>query len=248
MSDTETIAPQTDEPAAKDTSAQVDTSDTSTQTDSAPEATQATEETPEVKAEDTAGDKLYAGKYKTAEEMEKAYQELNSKFSQTTSEKAELSKILNEAFAAPEPSAPAEDPYQEESNPVNQEIDNLKRTTAVQGFIMNHQDADPAIMGKILAEDPIVKQISTHEGKLEYAFLRSQNMAQSSAIAEAEKKGAQATQAKIAEKQVAQVEAASKTEPTNENSELYERATGNYSQEDRDAARRALIRKNLVNL
>ena len=30
--------------------------------------------------------------------------------------------------------------------------------------------------------------------------------------------------------------------------ELYEKATGNYSQEDSDKARRALIRKNLINL
>lgn len=249
MSVIETTAPQTEEPEATDTSTQADTSDAGTQTDEAPEATPAVEEQPEVKATDTAEEKLYAGKYKTVEEMEKAYQELNSTFSKTSQEKAELSRILNEAFAAPEPSSapPSQDDlYQEESNPVNQEIESLKRQTAVQGFIMNHQDADASQMGKILAEDPLVKQISGHEAKLEYAYLRSQNMAQSKAIAEAEKKGAQATQAKIAEKQVAQVETAGKTaERTDEKSELQERmSTGPVEQ--REKARREYIKKYLV--
>jgi len=52
----------------------------------------------------------------------------------------------------------------------------------------------------------------------------------------------------MVEKQAAQVETARKAEQTDENSQLYEKATGNYSQAERDAARRALIRKNLINL
>jgi hypothetical protein len=249
VSDIDTQALPTDEPAATDTSTQVDQSEASTQNNEAPGATQSTEEQTSVNATDTVEEKLYAGKYKTPEEMEQAYKSLESKYGQTSSEKAELSKILNQAFAEPAtPLAPAAEESFEESNPLNQEIENLKRQTAVQGFVMNHQDADAATMGKILAEDPIVKQISGHEAKLEYAYLKSQNMTTSKAIAEAQKSGAQAAQAKIAEKQVAQVEAAQKTEPINDSSDLMEKATGNYSQEDRDKARKALIRKNLVNL
>ena len=100
MSDTETQAPQADDPVATDTSATADTSEASTQTNEAPEATQETKE-PVAKATDTVEDKLYAGKYKSVEDMEKAYQELNSKFTNTSQEKAELAKILNDAFITP---------------------------------------------------------------------------------------------------------------------------------------------------
>ena len=242
----------TDAPAVADT---VDTQATEANvqvSDGAPEAPQENKETPEVTATDTAEEKLYAGKYKTVEDMEKAYAELNSKFTNTSQEKAELAKILNEAFLAPEPAQQAKelDEYDapEESNPLNQEIDNLKRVQAVQNFVLLHPEAEASTMQKVLSEDPLVNQIASHEAKLEYAYLRSQNMGQSKAIAEAEKKGAQATQAKIAEKQTAQVESAQAAEKTDANTELYEKATGNYSREDRDAARKAYIRKNLVNL
>jgi hypothetical protein len=248
VSDIDNQASQAADPAATDTSAPVDTSEASTQTVDAPEATQQTEETAEIKATDTAEEKLYAGKYKSPEELEKGYTELQSKFGQTTSEKAELSRILNEAFVQPEVAPPVVEEAYEEPNPLNQEIENLKRVTSVQSFVMNHQDADAASMGKVLAEDPLVKQISGHDAKLEYAYLRSQNMSQQKAIVEAQKNGAQAAQAKIAEKQVAQVETASAAGKQDDGSDLYERATGNYSQADRDKARRELIRKNLVNL
>lgn len=233
---------------------QADTADTqpsaaSEVTNEAPEAnqTEAQGTQPEVNATETAEEKLLAGKYKTPEELEKAYKSLESKFGQTTSEKAELSRILNQAFETPAPAA-TDDSFREEPDPVNQEIEGLKRTTAVQSFIMTHPNADPAGMQKVLTEDPLVKQISGHDAKLEYAFLRSQNMAQPKAIKEAEKRAADAAVAKTAEKQSAQVETARKTEKTDESADLYNRATGNYSQEDRDAARRELIKKHLVNL
>ena len=253
MSDIDTQAAATEAPVLTDTvDEQVSTA--STQSNDAPDATQGTEaqETSqtEVEAADTAGDKLYAGKYKTVEELEKSYASLQSKFGQTTNEKAELSRILNEAFSTPDTATQTatDDGFGDEPNPVNQEIDSLKRVTAVQSFILSHPEADPTAMQKVLAEDPMMKQISGHDAKLEYAFLRSQNMTQSKAIAEAEKRGAQATQAKIAEKTAAQVEAVKASQPTDETSELRERATGNYSQEVRDQARRELIRKQLVNL
>jgi len=247
----DTQASGTEAPAVADT-VTTQPSEASEVKNEAPETTQGTEAqeapTTEVKAEDTAGDKLYAGKYKSVEDMEKAYTELQSKFGQTTNEKAELSRILNEAFQSPAPAtaqAVTDDGYQDEANPVNQEIDSLKRVTAVQSFIMSHPEADPASMQKVLADDPLVKQISGHDAKLEYAFLRSQNMAQPRAIAEAEKKAAIQAQAKIAEKQTAQVETARVSTPVDDKGELKNRmSTG--SREDRDAARREYIRKYLV--
>ena len=239
------------EPVTTDTSATTDTSEANLQVDNgAPEAAQPTQEvTAEVNATDTAEEKLYAGKYKTAEDMEKAYQELNSKFTNTAQEKAELSRILNEAFATPEAQAPVvEDPYADVADPVNQEVETLKRNQAVLSFVMMHQDADAASMQEVLASDPIVKQISGHEAKLEYAYMKSQNKAQAKALVEAQKTGAQAATAKIAEKQVAQVEAATQTSaPIDENADLQEQMRSGTLAE-REAARRAYIKKNLVNL
>lgn len=241
--DTETQAAQVADPVQADTSAPEAQSEASTQVNEAPEAASASQEA-DVNATDTVEDKLYAGKYKSVEDMEKAYTELQSKFGQTTSEKAELSRILNEAFTPTQQAQEAVDDYSE-SDPVNQEIETLKRTTAVQGFIMNHQDANPAEMQKILSEDPLVRQISGHEAKLEYAYLRSQNMGHSKAVAEAKKTAASATQAKIVEKQTAQVEAVKTSEQTDEKSELKGRmASGSY--EEREKARREYIRKYLV--
>lgn len=249
--DEDTRSTGTDAPAVVDTADTQATEADVQVSDGAPEAPQQKEENAEVKATDTAEEKLYAGKYKSVEDMEKAYQELNSKFTNTAQEKAELSRILNEAFVTPEPTAQAtatEAGYDDEPSPVNQEIEALKATTAVQGFVMNHQDADGAAIMEVIKTDPLVKQISGHEAKLEYAYLRSQNMSQQRAIAEAQKTGAQAAQAKIAEKQVAQVETAQKAEPVDDGSELYDRATGNHPREVRDKARLDIIRKNLVNL
>lgn len=211
MSVDDTPAPQVQDPVVTDTSQPTEVSETSTQTNEAPEATPAQEEKqPEIKAEDTAEGKLYAGKYKTVEDMERAYQELNSKFTNTSQEKAELSRILNDAFMTPEPQpqvAPQEEFYQEESN-VNPEIEELKRKSAVQSFIIAHPDAEPETMQQILSDDPLIKQIQGHEAKLEYAYLRSQNMSKAKAIAEARETATQTTQAKVIEKQSAQVESA----------------------------------------
>lgn len=229
MSVDDTPAPQTQDPVATDTSEQTDTSETSTQNNETPEATPAVEEkqTAEVKAEDTVEGKLYAGKYKTVEDMEKAYTELQSKYGQTNSEKAELARILNDAFLSPEPTAPQgapsqdiEEGYQDETT-VNPKIEQLERKSAVQSFILSHPEADPQTMQKVLSEDPLIQQISGHEAKLEYAYLRSQNMTKSQAIEEAEKKGAEATLVKTAEKQAAQVETAKQqAQPTGDDNEL----------------------------
>lgn len=250
MSDIDTQAPQAQDPVATDTSATVDQSEASTQTEVTPEATQTVEEkqTEEVNAEDTVEEKLYAGKYKSVEDMEKAYQELNSKFTSASQEKAELSRILNEAFATPEqPALPEQqtDYYQEEPAPLNNEIENIKRVQAVQSFIINHNDANAEAMQKILTQDPLVQQISGHEAKLEYAYLKSQNMSSTKAIAEAEKKAVKETKAKIVEKQTTQVEQTKATEQVDEDADLKARLVSDDFYE-RDKARQEYIRKYLV--
>lgn len=242
--DDETQTPGTDTPADADTvDTQTSEADIQTNTD-APEAGQETKE-PDSTATDTAEEKLYAGKYKSADDMEKAYKELESKFGRETSEKAELTRILNEAFATP---VTTDTDSGDDVETISQNgNDQINRDMAVLKFIIGHQEADGDAMKKILAEDPMVKQISGHDAKLEYAFLRSQSMTRDKAIVEAEKKGAEANQMKTAEKTAAQVESAKKSEPIGEES-LLEKATGNYSPEEREAARKALIKKHLVNL
>lgn len=185
---------------------------------------------PETKAEDTVEEKLYAGKYKSPEEMEKAYKELESKFGKETSEKAELTRLLNAAFSEPAtaPLVPQEQPDAygyEESQAQSQPTQNDKVTQdlAVMKFIMTHQgeNLDGASLQKILKDDPYVQNINGPEAKLEYAYLRSQNMARDKAIAEAQQQAAVKTQEKSAEKVAAQVESAGRqAPPTNDNQEL----------------------------
>ena len=211
----------------------------------APEAAQVEE--PTVKATDTADDKLYAGKYKSVEEMEKAYLSAQTKLTETASEKAELSRILNESFGTEEPQAQTvEADLFTEPDVVKSELENVKRSQAVMMFVMNHQDADPKTMQEVLSSDPLVKQIQGHEAKLEYAYLRSQSMSQNKAIAEATKTGAQQAQAKIVEKQAAQVETAQQSAaPIDEKAELKERMQSGPLA-DREAARKAYIKKYLI--
>lgn len=226
--------------------AEAQVSEANEQVSQTPEATQDEgEQSQEVKAEDTVEEKLYAGKYKSPEDLEKGYTELQSKFGQTTSEKAELTRILNEAFAEPQAST---DDFAEEPSPVDQKVEKLERKTAVATFAMSHPDANGDAINKIIAEDPLINSIQGYDARLEYAYLKSQNIASSKAIVEAEKRGAQTTHKKIAEKQVAQVESTNKQSiQTDENAELKQRMYEGPIQ-DREAARREYIRKNLVNL
>lgn len=209
--------PVSDTASSQDTSADVQV------INEAPEATQEVKE-PVEKAEDTASEqRLYAGKYKTVEDMERAYSELNSKATKDAQEKAELTRVLNEAFATPEPQAQAqqEDYYSDTPDPVAQKIDSLERSQVVQGFIFSHPDANAETMQKVLTEDPVVKSIPDYNAKLQYAYAMSKNMASQTAIEEAKKQAAAATQAKIVEKQAAQVEQANKQAQTVEdNKEL----------------------------
>lgn len=251
--DTQAVGSEAPETPVEDTAA-TQPSEASESETQAPEATQEQTEVEsqgetEVKAEDTAEEKLLAGKYKSVEDLEKSYKELESKYGKEASEKAELTRILNDAFA-PEPAAPAatdtdDDIYAEPAG--NNDTDVLKRDMAVMKFILAHEDADGSTMKEVLASDPLISQISGHEAKLEYAYLRSKNMTQPKAIEEARKSAAQQTHAKIAEKQVAQVESAKKAEPIDDNAELMTQATTGKPKE-RESARLSLIRKHLTQL
>lgn len=241
----ETQTTGTDAPVEDTVSTQTSEADVQTNNE-APEAAPAQEEQPETNATDTAEEKLYAGKYKTVDDLEKSYQELQSKFGKETSEKAELTRILNEAFTT-DPATETQTDVYEEANPLAEKVERIERQGAVQNFIFAHPDANPDSMQAVLTTDPIVQQIQGHDAKLEYAYLKSQNMTSTKAIAEARKQASSQTQAKIVEKQAAQVESAKKADSVNDDDD-YSIATGNYSQAERDAARMNVIKKRFINL
>lgn len=252
MSETDTqatgaVAP---EAAATDT-ATTQASEASEQSQGTPEATQSQETSTEVTATDTAQeDKLLAGKYKSVEDLEKSYKELESKYGKEASERAELTKILNEAFMPPATATQATDTgYDDvEDSTATSTTSVSDKKVAILEFILTHNDANAEEMSQILKSDPMINKITGEDAKLEYAYLRAQSMGRDKALAEATKTAQAQVHAKVAEKQAAQVETAQRTEQVDEDSELFNRATGNYSQEDRDKARRELIRKKLVNL
>lgn len=191
----------------------------------APEAAQEVKE-PVAEATDKADEKLYAGTFKSPDDLERAYQELRSKSTKDSQEKAELAKILNDAFLVPEPQAQAQAPdtdyYDEgESNPVNQELASIKTRLAISEFLTNHQDADAQSLVEVINSDSNVASITSPEAKLEYAYLKSQSMGSKKAIVEAEKKSAEQAQVKFAEKQAAQVETVKQqAQPVDDDKEL----------------------------
>lgn len=244
MESNETQAPETQAPAAADTAEIQDQSEAGDSQVSVPEVSEEAQAETEVKAEDTTQEKLLAGKYKTVEDLEKSYKELESKYGKEASEKAELTRALTEQLTSPAP-AVTEDNYYEE--PAAAPDDSVKRDLAVMKFIMAHGNADATAMKDILATDPLVSQIQGYEAKLEYAHLKAQAAGQSKAVAQAAKEAKVQTVQKIAEKEIAQVESARKAEPADESGELHDKLT--YGTEDeRKAARQALIRRNLINL
>lgn len=223
----------TTEPSAEDTSVQVTQDEANVQSEGTPEAAQDNgEKSQELNAEDTVTEQLFAGKFKTQEELEKGYKELESKFGQTSQEKAELSKFINDAFAT-------QDAQTSGNNNVNDDFDDYGTTRSVQPspedikrdidmatmkFLLTHESVDGKALNEVLKNDPIVSDINGFDNKLEYAYLRTQSMTQSKAIEEASKKASQDTQTKIIEKQAAQVEAPTKSEPSNPKAELREKA------------------------
>lgn len=233
--DTGTVAPE------KDT-ADTQSNETSGSENEAPAPPPEEKQTEEVKSADTAEQQLLAGKYKTPEELEKGYKELESKFGQETSEKAELTRILNEAFTAPEPDTAAA-----EVESADPKIEKIERDNAVLKFIVSHQDASPEDMKKVLSEDPMIAQITSHDAKLEYAYLKTQSLSHDKAVSDAKKEAQTASEAKRAEKEVAKVESAKSAEPVNEGAELMNKATSG-TPDERVAARQALIRKHLINI
>lgn len=198
-------------------------------TNETPEATQGEgEKNQEVNAEDTAPEeRLYAGKYKSAEEMERAYTELQSKATKDAQEKAELARILNESFAAPEESQVQTaddyaDDYQQ-PDPVAQKIATLERNQVASNFIFSHPDAVELsdTLGEVLKSDPTAQAIPDYNARLEYAYLKSKSLVSAKTIENAKKEATNQTIAKQAEKQAAQVETVRKqSEPVNDNNEL----------------------------
>lgn len=248
-------APET--AAAAEDKVEDQSSEADVQVDSeAPEATQQSEGNAEIKAEDKAEDGLILGKFKTQEDLTKAYQSLESKWSKDAQEKAELVKVLSDSVVS-EPTTDTQtaaveggDAFAEtaEPDPVAKEIAGLKLKDAIRDFADAHNDADLTAVNEILKADPVVSGITSYEAKLEYAYLKSKNMATNKVVEDAKKQGSQEAQAKILEKQTAQVESNQKAEATDEDAELYNRATGNYSHEDRQAARREYLKKHFVDL
>jgi len=209
-----------------DTPAQVQV-DAPTQVDTAPaptiEADVQAIETPEaavaqeatVNATDTVEEKLYAGKYKSIEDLESAYKNAESKLGSVTSQKAELSRILADAFAA-DPVAQVAEPvyneYEEEPTaPASNDV--YGRKIAVMEFSMSHPDADGEAMMEVIKNDPAAQRIADYDAKLKYAYAMSQISAKPKAVEEAVRQAQAQTQTKIAEKQAAQVESASKQSP-----------------------------------
>ena len=241
--DDETQVTGNEAPAKIADTADTQLNEADVQVEETPEATQV--ET-EVKAEDTV-EKLYAGKYKTVEDLESAYKNAESKIGQTASEKAELAKKLEGTFIEQEVAQSQQlldDGY--EIDPVAQKVERLERNDSVSRFIFAHPDADGEAVKQILLNDPSIPLIGSYDARLEFAYLKSQNMSSSKAIAEAKKNTATETQAKIVEKQTAQVEAAQQTATAvDEKAELKEKiASGTLT--ERVQARREYIRKYLI--
>ncbi|MEY2912597.1 MAG: hypothetical protein RLZZ184_1906 [Cyanobacteriota bacterium] len=116
--------------------------------------------------------------------MEKAYKELESKFGQTTSEKAELAKQLQGTFTEQEIEQTqqlVDDGYT--IDPVAQKVERLERNDAVSRFIFAHPDADGSAIKEILTTDPHIAQIGSYDARLEYAYLKSAAMNTNKAIA-----------------------------------------------------------------
>ena len=226
--DTQVVADTT--PSAEDTAAKATNDSASVQSEGTPEASQTQEAaqetaTTDINAEDTVQDKLFAGKYKTPEDLEKAYAELNSKFTSTSQEKAELSKLLTDAFSTDTTQGTQtqdedyDDAPKQTQGPSKNDVD-----ISVMKFLFTHEGADGKAINDVLNNDPLVQSIGSVDAKLEYAYLRSQNMSQSKAIETARKEAAQAAQTKTIEKQAAQVEAPAKSEPTDPKAELRQKA------------------------
>lgn len=248
MDDTQTASEPQEPVTSTDTSSATDQTATE-QVVTTPDATVAEQgtETPvtQISAEDTAESKLYAGKYKSVEDLEKSYIELQSKNGRDAAEKAELARTLEEILIAPQSDSRIEDVGSYgEVDPLATKVESLERLTTVQSFIFTHEDADATSMDKILREDPMIAHIANPMAKLEYAYNKSRNESSSKAIEAARQEASNQTIAKVAEKQSAQVEGAGSSTQPDENDELYEKATGNYGPQERKAARLAWLKKN----
>jgi hypothetical protein len=223
----DTQVPVGDVPAHADTTAP-QTNEADLQEVTPPNANPSNEENAQVvNAEDTGSEKLYAGKYKTPEEMERAYQDLQSKFTSTSQEKAEISRILTEAFAQPDPvaqpTAVVDDDFGDSTPSAPPVNDAQTRDLAVMKFMMTHDNVDAKQLQTVLATDPYVSTMGTYESKLEYAYLRSREQQSAQTVAEATRNAGLQAQVKTVEKQAAQVEQANRSQQPNPAAERNER-------------------------
>jgi hypothetical protein len=247
-------APSTDTASTVEDTAATQTNEAGELSQGTPKAAQSSEKTEEstqteVTATDTAQEeKLLAGKYKSVEDLEKSYKELESKYGKEASDRAELAKILNEAFAPPAADTATDTGYDaDEESPALKKATAAELKSTILEFMYTHSDADPTTLNEILKNDPLIGRISGEDAKLEYAYLRAKSLGSEKALAEVQKKAKDATVAKIAEKEVAKVETASKADTTDDKAELMTQATSG-TPDERKAARNALIRQHLTKL
>lgn len=215
MDEADNQAPPAPTPSAEDKVVAEDQSTASQSTNEAPEAPQSAQEiSSDVNATDKVEDeRLFAGTFKTVEDMERSYQELRSKATRDAQEKAELSRILSEALMsdtpvvqAPQSQVDDYDDYTQTNNAPQNPDDAVTKKLALMEFAMGHPDADGDEMVKVLKSDPYIGQIGSYEAKLKYAYAVSRAQAQPKAVEQATRQAQLETQAKIAEKQAAQVE------------------------------------------
>lgn len=220
MSDTDTHAPQDQGPAPaatpaapEDTSAAREQDQAVTPTDPVVETT--TPVTPEVTVA-SEEDGFLGGKYKSKEDFENAYKNLQTTRQRELQEAAELRSVLQAAFATDDDTTdPATAGY---AGYDDDKADSVVANRLVNmEFAMAHPDADGKAILDVMKNDPVAKQIQSYEARLRYAYLASKEKAAPQQVAEAQRQAAADAKAKVVEKQAAQVEPATKqSAPTQE--------------------------------
>lgn len=259
MNPSDTQTPAEENPQTEDTSQKQEQSEASGLAEQeAPEANQNEEEKDSgEKAEDTAEERLLAGKYKTTEDLEAAYKQLESKFGHKSNQVAELNSALTESLEQSQEAEVQTETESEEHQSTQPKVqpsaseDNRDRDIAVMKFVMTRgNEVSPEQtqeINKVLQSDPIVSQISTTEGKLEYAYQKSRNATNQQAMQKAQEEAQKETKAKMAEKEAAQVESGKKAEQPDGKEQLLSQAREGGPEEAKKARER-LIREQLTNL
>ena len=215
MNEIDTDGAQEQTPAAADTvqaQEQTDIADDQVQADTPVVADDNTAQVTPTDTESSDDDGFLGGKYKTKEDFEKAYRELQTLRQTELEEKAQLSQILNSAFGSLDEQPAQQDGYEEEyeDKTAPSQLDSVNQKLAVMEFSMAYPDADGKAMTEVLTKDPVATQIQDYSARLKYAYAISKTNAQTKVVEAAQKQAQAATVAKIAEKQAAQVESVGK--------------------------------------